>query len=62
MGGETSTTNTIENIAETAIKMSAKSISSCTQRASQEQIARISGATIGDGNIREITQSMKMVM
>jgi hypothetical protein len=60
--GETKVTNIIDNIANTAIALSAQSISTCTQNASSEQLARIRGATIGDGNIKEITQSMKSVM
>jgi hypothetical protein len=60
--GETKANNTISNIANTAIRLSADSVSTCTVNASNEQLARMHGATIGDGNTTEITQSMKSVM
>lgn len=61
MGGTQSST-IVDNIASTAVKLSANSISTCTQNMSQEQIARISGAVIGDGNIRDISQTAEAVI
>jgi hypothetical protein len=60
--GDTKATNTVDNIAQTAIKLSADSVTTCTVAASNEQLAEMHGATIGDGNVQEITQDMKSVM
>lgn len=58
----TQSTQTIDTITATAINMSARSISTCTMQASQEQVARIDGVTIGSGNVNKIKQTQQIVM
>jgi hypothetical protein len=60
--GNTESSNTLTRITNQTVEISAQSITNCMVQASQKQIARIQGMSIGRGNKRSINQSMQMVM
>jgi hypothetical protein len=60
--GNTESSNSLTRITNQTVELSAKSITNCMMQASQKQVARIHGWSIGKGNVRTIDQSMQMVV
>jgi hypothetical protein len=60
--GNTESSNSLTQITNQAVAISAQSITNCMVQASQQQTASIKGFSIGRGNKRTINQSMEMVM